>query len=574
MTVASGRSPLARTPRLALAIAACFVLLALALATAPALAVAPASATVANRVFTLGGTAVGDVTLRTSFSDATATATATPTALKLALGNAYRVRTCVVYKAPQSPPASECQEAEVRPSVLNVVTGVPVPGAGMTVERPAGGSPAATIAAMVLVDVHRPDGSYEPNASSWPAEGLPAAGAVVPATDATSGPILPPQGIALPGVRGGGINTGAQDSICREDQVAPSPSAGSTTALGELPFAYEVGEPAGGRAARGAMIVLHGGGWSSVGRAKLSVTRADAQRWQARGWRTINATYRACATSVDDVLRLYDRVRTTYGAATPICAFGRSAGGHLALLLAARRSQLACVVAEAGIADFTTLADQAAADGTAGPATIANLATAAFGADRLAQVSAGTSAVRARVLYAIGAADPLIPFQQATDFAAAQRRRDPTAYVDTLRLASGDQSFEHALVSAAALQQFHDREQALVAPLAIGDVTVPARARLRTVRASGLRVRFSCASRCAVSARLELGAAAAKRLGIARVAGRGTARRAARGRGTLTVRLGAAARRRIGPVTARVISDVTAGGERRRQTAPVVLRRP
>ncbi|MEY2514284.1 MAG: hypothetical protein QOJ89_1642, partial [bacterium] len=493
---------------------------------------------------------------------------------KLAFGNAYRVRTCVWYKAPGSPPTSDCQQAEVRPNALNALTGVTVPSAGMTVERPAAGGAPGTIAGTVLVDVVRGDGTYTPNASSWPAAGLPAAGIVVPAVDElAAGPILSPQGVAIPGVHGGGIDSGTQDSICREDQVAPTPSTGSTTALGELPFAYEVGEPAGGRA-RGVMIVLHGGAWFSVGRAKLSLTRADAARWQARGWRTVNATYRPCATSVDDVLRLYDRVRTTYGASAPICAFGRSAGGQLALLLAVRRSQLACVIAEAGIADLSTLASQSAAAGTTGPATVANWATAAFGADRLAQVSAGTAPVHARVLYAIGAADTLVPFEQATDFAAAQHRRDPAAYVDTLRVPAGDELFEHAFVSEAGLQDFYAREQALVAPLQIGDVSVPASVRVSVVRSRGLRASFTCASRCTVVARLQLGAAAARRFGVARVVGRGSARRSSRGRGTLVVRLGAAARRRLGAGTAQLVSDVSAGGARRRQTARVVLRRP
>jgi acetyl esterase/lipase len=445
----------------------------------------------------------------------------------------------------------------------------------MTVDRPSAGGAPATIAGTVLVDVRRSDGHYDPSASSWPADGLPAAGLVVPAVDAAAGPVLSPQGVALPGARGGGIDSGTQDSICREEQPTPTVArAGSTDALGELPFAYEVGEPAGGQPARGVMLVLHGGAWFSVGEAKLSITRPDAARWQARGWRTVNATYRACATSVDDVLRLYDRVRSTYGATLPVCAFGRSAGGHLALLLAARRPQLACVVAEAGIADLAALAGQTAVGRGSGPATVANWATAAFGADRLAQVSAAGSAVRARVLYAISAADPLVPFEQATAFAAAQRRRDPGAYVDTLRVPAGDEPFEHVRASVAGLQEFFAHEQALVAPWQIGDVRVPARARLRVVRANGLRLRVSCASRCTVAARLELGAATARRLGIARVAGRGSARRSSGGGAVLTLRLAGAARRRIQAVTARVVSDVTAGGARRRQTARIALRRP
>jgi dienelactone hydrolase len=561
--------------RLVLAAPTCALALIAAFPSSPARAAIPPPASVTNRVLTTSGNGVGELVLRVAYSAGGATATATPSPLRLALGNAYRVRTCIWTKAPQRAPASTCEQAQVRPALLDVVTGVTVPGASMTVDRPSAGTAPATIAGTVLVDVRRSDGRYDPSASSWPGDGLPAAGLVVPAVDGTAGPVLAPQGVALSGARGGGIDNGTQDSICREEQPTPTDApGGSTDALGELPFAYEVGEPAGGQPARGVMLVLHGGAWFSVGEAKLGITRPDAARWQARGWRTVNATYRACATSVDDVLRLYDRVRSTYGATLPVCAFGRSAGGHLALLLAARRPQLACVVAEAGIADLAALAGQAAVGGASGPATVANWATAAFGADRLAQVSAAGSAVRARVLYAISAADPLVPFEQATAFAAAQRRRDPGAYVDTLRVPAGDEPFEHVHASVAGLQEFFAREQALVAPWQIGDVSVPARARLRVVRANGLRLRFSCASRCTVAARLELGAATARRLGIARVAGRGAARRSTRGGAVLTLRLAGAARGRIRAVTARVVSDVTAGGARRRQTARIALRRP
>ena len=557
------------------AITSCALAFVLALALAPAASAAtPSTATIANRIVTQPGAAdLGALTFRTTFTDTTATATATPSPLRLALGPTYRIRTCVWAKAAAAAPQSTCETVETRPNAVTIAAGVGAPAARLTVERPAAGRPATTIAGTVLVDIHATDGSYLPRGSSWPADGLPAAGIAVPATDKAAAPVLGPQGVALAGVPGGGINSGTQDSICREDQVpATTPDAGSTTALGDLPFAYEVGEPASGPV-RGVMLVLHGGAWSSVGRAKLSLTRGDAERWRARGWRTVNATYRPCAASIADVLTLYDRVRQTYGAALPVCAFGRSAGGHLALLLAARRSKLACVVAEAGLADLAALPRQQAAAGAQGPATVANWATAAFGADRLAEVSAAGSAVKARVLYAIGAADTLVPWQQATDFAAAQRRRDPTAYVDTLQLAAGNALFEHAFVADSALDEFHAREQELVAPLVTGDVVAPARARLSIVRANGLRARFTCASRCTVSGRLQLSARTARRLGLPRVVARGSARRTSRGRGTLTVRLTAAARSKLGAATLQLVSDVSAGGSRRRQTARVVLRR-
>ena len=107
----------------------------------------------------------------------------------------------------------------------------------------------------------------------------------------------------------------------------------------------------------------------------------------------------------------------------------------------------------------------------------------------------------------------------------------------------------------------------------IGDVLAPPRARLSIVRANGLRVPFTCASRCKVAARLELSAATARRLGLPRVVARGSATRSSRGKGTLTVRLTAAARRKLGAAMLQLVSDVTAGGTRRRQTARVVLRR-
>jgi dienelactone hydrolase len=556
------------------AVAACAVWVAALVLTASAAAVVPSTATVTSPVLTRpAGVLLGQLDLRATFTDATATAIATPSPVRLPVGLDFRIRTCVWRKAPAQAPVSVCEEADTRPDALTVLTGVAAPTARMTFDRGAAGQQPATVAAVVLVDVLGHDGQYLPVASSWPTAGLPAAGIAVPAVDQVAGPVLGPQGIAIAGVDGGGIDTGTQDSICREDQVAPdTPDDGSTTALGDLPFAYEVGEPAGGQPPRGTMILLHGGAWFSVGRAKLSLTRADAARWRARGWRTVNATYRACAASVGDVLALYDRIVGRYGTAQPICAFGRSAGGQLALLLAARRPRLDCVVAEAGIADLPALAHETTASGRLGPATVTNWATAAFGADRLAGVSAAGSPIHARVLYAIGVADTLVPWRQATDFARAQHRRDPRAYVDLLHVPVGDQPFEHAYVSAAGLAQFHAREDALVAPLTIGSVIAPATARLRNVRVRALRVPFTCASACTVSARVQIGAATARRLGIPRIVGRGSARRAARGRGTLTIRFTARARRRVGRGTAQLVSDLGAGGLRRHQTADVALR--
>jgi acetyl esterase/lipase len=555
-------------------LAAALALIAAAAAD-PARAAIPSKAIVANPVLTQpGGADVGLLAFDTQFTDTQATGTATAT-LRLAAGRTYRMITCVWDKAPGAAPISTCDSADVRPTALNAIAGVPAPTARLTVERPAAGAPAATIAGTVLVFAQQADGSFPAYASSWPAAGLPAAGIAIPPTDRVTASVLGPQGVARPGVYPGGINSGAQDSICREN-VLPGSLApeGSTTALGAQPFGYDVADPPPGVPLRGTMLIVHGGAWSIVGPLALGSTRADAQRWRTRGWRTVNVDYRACAASLGDVLAIYDRVRATYGSRQPICAFGRSAGGHLTLLLAARRPALDCVAVIASPTDLPALAHETTAADPDGPPMAYDLATAAFGEDRLAQLSPIRTQLRARVLFALADNDALIPLSQGTAFAARQRRRDPSAYVDVLRVPAGDVQFEHGYVSPAGELSYFAHEDKLVAPLLIGGVSGPARAQLRVVRARGLRASFRCSRACTVSARLQISSAAAHRAGLARIVGRGTARRRTAGTGRLTIRLTSAARRRLRAGAAQLVSTVTAGSTHRRQTADVTLRRP
>ncbi len=419
---------------------------------------------------------VGRAAFATAFDDTTATGTASGGTVALAGGARYRVRTCVWAKAAGAPPASACEQRTVDGRAWKRIASVPVPTATLRVQRPPVGLPPTTMAGLTVVETHSA-GKWLPNASSWPSGGLPAAGVAVPAVDQVSGPVLGPQGFTLPGVRPGGINTGAQDSICRPEEVpARSAPEGSAGALGDLPFPYEVGAPSGrfaGRPARGVMLVVHPGGWFGVGRGALELMRGEADRWRARGWRTVNASYRGCDAALGDVTALYDRAQRKLGGGRPICALGHSSGGHLALLLATRRPQLDCVVAAGAIADLPALPGQSAARQPgakrgAGPGATANWAVAAFGADGLAAASPARLRVRARVLYGIAATDDLVPWAQATEFARAQRARNPRAYVDTERLRGGREPFVHGTVSGAALQRFHDRERALVAPLVAG----------------------------------------------------------------------------------------------------------
>lgn len=258
-----------------------------------------------------------------------------------------------------------------------------------------------------------------------------------------------------------------------------TPAGLSTGVLGAAPAPYEVGEPTrkpprGGERRR-VMLLLHGGAWFSVGQGAIADQRAGADAWRAAGWTTVNADYRACSRSVDDVVAVYDLVRSHFGPDVPVCVRGESAGGHLALLLAGLRSDVSCVIASGAPTDLWSIVAQgrvAARDGR-GVAALARgaewgfgVARSAFGRGWLARRSpvAWADGMRARVLLGTAADDPIVPFAQAEQLADRLRARDAGVHVDLHRLEPGGTRWVHATVSDAAAKEFGRREAALVAP--------------------------------------------------------------------------------------------------------------
>jgi acetyl esterase/lipase len=224
------------------------------------------------------------------------------------------------------------------------------------------------------------------------------------------------------------------------------------------------------------MLTIHGGGWFIVGPAAAAMERPEADRWRAAGWLTLNISYRGCADSIDDVFWFYQHVRAMVDPAYTVCASGASAGAHLATLLAATFPDLGCAIGQGVPTDLLSVATETAYDParrtddqTAGPALVAGWAEAAFGPAPLPLVLASpilyASNVRARLLLADAHDDPLLPFKQATDLAAAIRAAHPASYVDTEQLASGPIWFVHAGVSPDAMTSYRAREDALVEPL-------------------------------------------------------------------------------------------------------------
>ena len=447
-----------------------------------------------------------------------------------------------------------CEEAETRPNALTIVTGVDAPTARHDRRSPRRGPAGGDDRRDGARRHPPPDGTYLPRGSSWPAAGLPAGGHRGAGDRRRSRPPrarpagrrdprrarrrhqLGHAGLDLPRGPGPGVDDARRGLDRRRSATCRSPTRSASR-----------------RPARcaGVMLVLHGGAWSSVGprearrharrrRALAGARLAHRQREPtARARRrstTSSRSMTACAR------RTAAHCRSARSAAPPAgtsrCCSRRAAAARL------RRSP------RPGSRTWRRSRSQQAADRHERAGDGRQLATAAFGADRLAEVSAAGSAVPARVLYAIGAptrssrGSRRPTSRRPSAGATRPRTSTPCSLAARRRAASSTRSSP-----TAALQQFYAREQELVAPL-VDRRRRRARAGAAAARPRerGLRARFTCAAAARSPGACSSAPRTARRLGLPRVVGRGSAKRSSRGAGMLTVRLtrprGAEARRR------------------------------
>jgi len=215
-------------------------------------------------------------------------------------------------------------------------------------------------------------------------------------------------------------------------------------------YADPYSETSGPADAPAAMIVVHGGGWVWTGAPIVQATRVFAQRYADR-MLTLNVDYRPGGPQgLEDVLGFYDRLRAQRGPDFPICLSGESAGGQLAVMVAARRPDVACVVNEAGPVDLRAAA----------PALTA-LINGAFQYDP-AVIAANdpmqqTAQMRAPMLLAYTVGDPMVPVQEGRDFHAAY----PNSTLVELPSAA-EVNHIHSQTSVAALNAFHEQERGWV----------------------------------------------------------------------------------------------------------------
>jgi acetyl esterase/lipase len=222
-----------------------------------------------------------------------------------------------------------------------------------------------------------------------------------------------------------------------------------TTPLGaQLPKGVKaaLGMPSGkfaGQPPKAVLLIIHGGGWLGNNPAQFTVSLTVAKGYQNLGYETVAVEYRAGAQGIEDVDGIYRRVRRMVGPRMPICATGGSAGAHIALMLAVRHPDLDCVIALGGPTDLPALAKEASGK------TGNELATSAFGSGDLAKYSPALHGgqIKAKVLLAYAANDPIVPVQQGY----LMKKADPDATLTVLP--AGPIPFVHSGISVAAKQQ-------------------------------------------------------------------------------------------------------------------------
>lgn len=207
------------------------------------------------------------------------------------------------------------------------------------------------------------------------------------------------------------------------DSPAVDAPAGDGAAPPRPPGQLVIDEPARGEP-RGLVWLLCCGGWGSPADFGVNLrVRADrnglgAAEWARLGYRVATYGYRGGRLSLPDSLAAYDYLTAT-NPGLPICAVGASAGGHIALLVAAQRPELRCVVAQGAPSDLAALPNRPT--GLYTEEAPRRVARRLFGASRFSELSPVTHAadIDASVWMSACSDDRVVPPSQATRFARA-----------------------------------------------------------------------------------------------------------------------------------------------------------
>lgn len=232
--------------------------------------------------------------------------------------------------------------------------------------------------------------------------------------------------------------------------AGPAPKA-ATRASGIL------GPPTGTAPAnrpRAAVLILHGGGWAASTDETVRAANQGTEGYRSGGFATYTVRMRAGRAAIDSATAAYDALRRRYGARTPICAIGASTGGHVGLMLAVARPNLACVVANAAPTDLPRWAREV-------PAAKGQI-DGFFGREqRRYSPALRPRDVRARVLLQYATNDRDVPIAQGRAFRDARPRG-----TELVTLRPGTEDFAHSEIDARQSAQLYPRQERLLRAVA------------------------------------------------------------------------------------------------------------
>jgi acetyl esterase/lipase len=224
--------------------------------------------------------------------------------------------------------------------------------------------------------------------------------------------------------------------------VAGVACALAASSAAALPYSQE-SPPSGayeGAAPRGYVVLIHGGGWKLVGRVMTGFMNPVADRLNQAGYETLNVDYGFGRRSLGDVLAFHDELRARVGPGAEICMYGDSAGGHLALLAAQWRPDVACVIANAAPTQLDAL--------PGGSGSLKRTARRLFGGPRALRAwSPAARKLKQPALLAYAENDKVVPPDQGV----RMLRRAPRAKL--VRLRAGRAPWVHFTASAADIRR-------------------------------------------------------------------------------------------------------------------------
>lgn len=211
-------------------------------------------------------------------------------------------------------------------------------------------------------------------------------------------------------------------------------------------------DPADGNV-RGTVVLVHAGGWAGHDvYAQQILFALPGDVFAARGWRVVSIDYQEGQAGLDDVLNTVGKELLRRSTSGPTCIYGESAGGHLAMVAAARLRSVDCVIALGAPLDLPLYEADAQTSDNAQVRLIGSRMSTFFGTtpDVYAPWNPVglTSSIRADVLLLNEGDDAYVPVAHTQRFKAAR----PTT--QTVVLEAGDPAdpstkFVHGTISAA-----------------------------------------------------------------------------------------------------------------------------